>query len=341
MTHHLRTVAIVVLAVGLVVFFLLGVNLEEVWGEMRGGHTGFLLLASLMQALLYLLRALRWRLLLRPIGRVRYGIALRATMIGFGLSAMLPARPGEVARAYVLARRVGFSTTATFATIIFERLLDLITVLLLFGAFLTFFDPGVEHLNARVLTALKVGATVSGAASLIALWAAFTIAGRPGALNWIFGPLSRLLPRRAAEIVDGLAAKVASGLSVVRQPGVLVGALVVSIILWLTIAVGAWAAVSAYRLAIPFTGTFLLLALLLVGVAVPTPGAVGGFHAAFYLGLTAFYGASPDSAAAAAIVFHALSFIPVALVGLILMAQEGMTFASVRHAAAGKNAERS
>ena len=51
MTHHLRTVAIVVLAVGLVVFFLLGVNLEEVWGEMRGGHTGFLLLASLMQAL--------------------------------------------------------------------------------------------------------------------------------------------------------------------------------------------------------------------------------------------------------------------------------------------------
>ena len=339
MTHPLRIVAIVVLTVGLLVFFLSGVNLGEVWSEMRGGQPGFLLLASLMTALLYLLRAWRWRLLLRPIGQVRYGLALRATIIGFGLSAMLPARPGEVARAYVLARRVGFSATSTFATIILERLLDLITVLLLLGAFLTLFDPGLEHVDARMLAAVKLGATVSGVGSLVALWAAFTVAGRPGALDWILRPVSRLLPRRAAEIVDGLATKVASGFSVVRQPGVLVGALAVSVILWLTIALGAWAAVSAYRLAVPFTGTFLLLALLLVGVAVPTPGAVGGFHAAFQLGLTAFYAAPPDRAAAAAIVFHAISFVPVALAGLVLMAQEGVTFASIRHAAAGKNGE--
>ena len=76
-----------------------------------------------------------------------------------------------------------------------------------------------------------------------------------------------------------------------------------------------------------------------MGVAVPTPGAVGGFHAAFQLGLTAFYAAPPDRAAAAAIVFHAISFVPVALAGLVLMAQEGVTFASIRHAAAGKKGE--
>ena len=56
----------------------------------------------------------------------------------------------------------------------------------------------------------------------------------------------------------------------------------------------------------PFTGSFLIMALLVVGVAVPTPGAVGGFHAAFRLGATTFFGAPDDAAVGAAIVLHAV-----------------------------------
>ena len=56
----------------------------------------------------------------------------------------------------------------------------------------------------------------------------------------------------------------------------------------------------------PFTGSFLLIALLVVGVAVPTPGAVGGFHEAFRIGATMFYGAPDDAAVGAAIVLHAV-----------------------------------
>ena len=55
---------------------------------------------------------------------------------------------------------------------------------------------------------------------------------------------------------------------------------------------------------VPFTGSFLLIALLVVGVAVPTPGAVGGFHEAFRLGATMFFGAPDDAAVGAAIVLH-------------------------------------
>ena len=49
-----------------------------------------------------------------------------------------------------------------------------------------------------------------------------------------------------------------------------------------------------------------MLALLVVGVAVPTPGAVGGFHEAFRLGATAFFGADNDAAVGAAILLHAV-----------------------------------
>ena len=68
----------------------------------------------------------------------------------------------------------------------------------------------------------------------------------------------------------------------------------------------------------PFTGTFLLQALLVIGVAVPTPGAVGSYHEAYRIGVTTFFGAAEDAAVAAAIVTHAISYIPVVLTGLHL-----------------------
>ena len=74
----------------------------------------------------------------------------------------------------------------------------------------------------------------------------------------------------------------------------------------------------------PFTGGWLMLAPLVVGVAVPTPGGVGGFHEAFRLGATAFFGADNDTAVGAAIVLHAISVVPVVIVGLIFIIQDGL-----------------
>jgi uncharacterized membrane protein YbhN (UPF0104 family) len=79
----------------------------------------------------------------------------------------------------------------------------------------------------------------------------------------------------------------------------------------------------------PFTGTFLLQALLVIGVAVPTPGAVGSYHEAYRIGVTAFFGAAEDAAVAAAIVTHAISYIPVVLAGVIFMAQDGLSMGRV------------
>ncbi len=79
----------------------------------------------------------------------------------------------------------------------------------------------------------------------------------------------------------------------------------------------------AFRLAVPFTGSFLLVALLVIGVAVPTPGAIGGFHEAFRLGATMFFGAPDDAAVGAAIVLHVLSIGPALLLGLFFAAQAG------------------
>ena len=68
-----------------------------------------------------------------PSAARRFGTAFRTTVIGFAAIFLLPARIGEVLRPYLLARHEGLNAAATFATVIVERLLDLVTVLLLFG----------------------------------------------------------------------------------------------------------------------------------------------------------------------------------------------------------------
>jgi uncharacterized membrane protein YbhN (UPF0104 family) len=89
----------------------------------------------------------------------------------------------------------------------------------------------------------------------------------------------------------------------------------------------------AFGFAIPFTGSFLMIALLTLGVAVPTPGAVGGFHEAFRVGATMFYGAPDAAAVGAAIVLHLFTIGPALLLGLFFAAQEGLNMGSMQRLA--------
>ena len=79
-----------------------------------------------------------------------------------------------------------------------------------------------------------------------------------------------------------------------------------------------------FDVAMPFTGSWLMLGPLVVGVAVPTPGGVGGFHEAYRVGATAFFGADNNTAVGAAIVLHAISVLPVIIVGLLFIVQDGL-----------------
>src|SRR3970282_2470226 len=83
----------------------------------------------------YVIRAYRWQFLLHPIGPNRFRTAFRPTVIGFAALGVLPARAGDVLRPYLLARQEGLTVSATLATIVMERVLDLIAVLALLALY--------------------------------------------------------------------------------------------------------------------------------------------------------------------------------------------------------------
>ena len=331
---RLRAALVLLLTIGLLAYFLHGVDREAVWRETRRADAGLLVLALLLVLVNYVLRAFRWQYLLAPIGPTRFTIAFETTVIGFAASALLPARAGEVLRPYLLARREQLPPSACFATIILERLLDLVTVLLLFGVFVLLVDPASLAGDPALYSRVKTGGLLAAAGSIAGLGVFFALAGHPERLGRLALRVERVLPPKLARAVARFVETFAQGLAVMRQPGRLVVALVLSLPLWLSIAAGIWVTSRAFHMTFGFLGSFLVMTLLVVGVAVPTPGQVGGFHAMYRIAVVTFFGVPEPTAVGAAIVLHAVSFLPVTLLGLAFMAREGLSLGRMRQMAA-------
>ncbi|HEY2905560.1 MAG TPA: lysylphosphatidylglycerol synthase transmembrane domain-containing protein [Vicinamibacterales bacterium] len=329
----MRTLIVVALAAALLALVLYNVDLRGVGREIVHARFEWLTLSLLTMFANLVIRAWRWQYLLEPLGATSFANAFRATAVGFAATSILPARAGEVIRPYFLARHERMSATAAFATVILERVLDMLTVLVLLAAYVFFFRPELSATNAVAFEAVKWAGATAAVGAIGALVFFFVLAGDPARLGRMLSRLEQVLPSTLAGLLARVAEKFATGLGVVRRPGRLLVALLLSLPLWLSIALGTWAVSVAFHLAVPFTGSFLLVALLVVGVAVPTPGAVGGFHAAYKFAATTFFAAPDDAAVGAAIVLHALTVGPNLLLGLFFAAQAGLNISVMKQLA--------
>ena len=86
------------------------------------------------------LRAVRWSALIAPIKRVSVLNLFSATMIGFMANCVLPARVGEIIRPVMVAKKEKVKVTASFATVVMERIFDLLSIIV-FASLLFFFLP--------------------------------------------------------------------------------------------------------------------------------------------------------------------------------------------------------
>ena len=333
MQPRVRNALIFLLTIGLLGVFLRSVNVADVWAETRRANPWPLLLAVGLTGVTYAVRAFRWQYLLAPIGTTHFGVAFRTTVIGFAATFLLPARAGEVIRPYLLARREGLNATAAFATVILERLLDLITVLFLFAWFVLTAAPDSIGGDPAQFARVKLGGLAAAAAALGGAVVLFVLAGHPERMGRLALSIERVLPAKLAQAVARFVETFSQGLAVMRQPRRMLNALALSVPLWLAIASGIWLTSQAFHITFPFPASFLVTTLLVVGVAVPTPGAVGGFHLAYEIAAEVFFGAPADRAVGAAIVLHAISFVPVTLLGIYFMAREGLTLSGARRIA--------
>ena len=236
-------------------------------------------------------------------------------------------------RPYLLARREGLNPTSAFATIMLERLLDLVTVLLLFAVFVFTVGPGVISGDPGQLARVKVGGGWRRLAAVAGVAVFFALAGHPERLGRAALRIERVLPARLARIVAGFVETFAQGLAVHAPsgPAARVARAVVSDV-----------DVDRGRDLAVVAGISHYVSLSGFVPRDDDPGrrrrgadarAIGGFHAAYMFAVTTFFGVETDRAAAAALVLHAISFVPVTLLGIVFMMREGLTLAGARRLA--------
>jgi uncharacterized protein (TIRG00374 family) len=329
-----RTVLVTALAIGLLAFFIRNADFSRVLTEMRAARPEWLAASVVLTIAMYFVRAERWQYLLEPLGPTRFWVAFKTTVIGFAATSALPARVGEVLRPYLLAKQEGLPFTATLATIVIERILDLAAVLMLLAVFMSLSADDAARAAPTLFRAIAIGAAAMGVVVVVVLALMFAMAGHPERLHALVLRAERVLPGRIARMIANLTRTFAEGLSVVRRPARLIASLGWSVVLWVMISAQAWLVGQAFGISLSFIGAFLLTSMLVVGVALPTPGGIGGAHEAFRLGTTAFFGANNDTAVGAAIVWHALSIAPVILGGAWFAMRDGLTMGSLRTMAA-------
>ena len=324
----IRTVLVTLLAIALFAWFLSRANLSGVATEIAHARTDLIIWSAVIAVVMPVVRAVRWRYLLDPIGPTRFGPVLRATIVGFAALALLPARAGDVIRPYLVARTERLSAPSVFATIVMERVLDVIVVLTLLASFVWLFN-GRAILPAGMLAPIQASATLAAGLVVVLMAMMWTLATHPERIERLVARSDRLLPRRAAHSLARLARTFSEGFAVAREPRDLAIAFAWSFPLWVSIAFQAWLVTRAFGIAIPVAGSFLIEAMLVIGVAVPTPGAVGSFHEAYRIAVTAFFHAPNNAAVSAALVLHAVSFFTSLVPGIVVMARDGMSVAGL------------
>jgi uncharacterized protein (TIRG00374 family) len=300
------------------------VNLQELLGALAGADYRLIVPAMLLWLIGYCARTLRWRTLLAgsKVGSLLslFGVL----MVGFATNNLLPARLGELARAYLLRRQTGLRKTFVLASIFLERIFDGLALVAMLVVLSTLIElPGWGREVELVAAALFVG---------VALGVAILVYRHDLVANLV-ELVTRPLPGRIGAFAVGAFGAFVSGLGAMRRPDVVIGSSLLSIVVWGI----EWAAyvvvASAFSLGLTTAQLAAACAFLLVvvnlGIMLPAaPGYVGTFQF-FAVSALAVWGVPREPALAVAIVAHLAQYVLVTAIGLVFFGREHLSLLTV------------
>ncbi|MGB0043166.1 MAG: lysylphosphatidylglycerol synthase transmembrane domain-containing protein [Terriglobales bacterium] len=266
----------------------------------------------------YVVRAIRWKIFLRPVRPQASAASLVSpTVIGFTGLALL-GRPGELIRPYLIARRQNLTFSSQLAVWMVERIFDVgaFTVLLVSAIFLAagprtlpFYDRFRE-----------------GGFLLLALVAAFSLGA--AAIHWKGEAIANWIERRFSHLAANMGHKIAarvrefrSGLNTIHGPVSLAALIGLSLLMWFMIIVSYQEVAHSYGVSvlnIRRSEVLVLMGASMIGSLVQLPGIGGGAQLATIAALQRIFDVPPELAASCGILLWLVSFVAIVPVGLLL-----------------------
>jgi glycosyltransferase 2 family protein len=287
-----------------------GIEFRGVIDGFRTIRCGYVLPSLAAMLLMQLLRSIRWGLILRPLGKVDQLSLFSVTSVGFLAIIAIPARLGELARPYLITKKSLIPMSSALGTVFVERVLDSLTVLII-AVLALFFTPLPPWLVRSSTLLLLVTLALSVVMILMVV--------RREATLRVLAPLIGRLPVRYAGAVNRLIDHFIEGFRIMVDPALLLTVTFLSIVIWLVDVLAIYLLFLAFGLHLPVAAAFVLMIILIIGIAIPTaPGFIGNWHYFCILGLGLF-GIPKTDALTFAIIYHALSIGIVILLGFIFL----------------------
>lgn len=266
----------------------------------------------------FLLRGLRWRVMLSHIKLLSIKATTGGIIIGYMGNNVLPARAGELIRAVYIGKKENISNTSLLGTILIERVFDglvIVGFLIASSLFLEMDSDKSKLVNSIILLG---GIIFGGALFIVTLGAKYR-----NKAELFFALLIRHFPTKMSQKSQTVVSDFLDALSILRAHKNLSLTLVYSVLVWLTEGLVFFLALIAFQLpANPLIACFTL-AIVNLGMLVPSaPAGIGIFQAGNILAFS-FFGITVEKALSYSIVVHFIMIVPITVIGLFLLNKDG------------------
>ncbi len=311
------------IAISLICLILLlwNIDFREVLTSLREANYLWLLPAFLPYAGTLASKVFRWQLLFPgDHKRIRREKLFSALMISYALNTILPARLGELARAYVIGETERLSKSLALSTIVVEKVLDILTLLLFLVLLLPFVTlPSWVQRPALTMAPIFL--------CLFALILALTYQ-RERTLSLV-SSFSKHIPRVGGERILGSLDSALSGFDVLRSARRNIVLWGWSLVVWITSALFILFVMFAFHINAPPSAAVLVLCVTSLGMTVPSsPGYIGVYHWLVVSTLLIF-DVDRELALSYAFALHAVTFLPLTLLGIFYMMRENYSLQKI------------
>ena len=278
--------------------------------------------------LIYVLRVLRWEILMRPVKKLSLGTLMGATLIGYMASNVLPLRAGEFIRPAFVKMRYGASFTGTLATIVVERLLDIVGLAMMLIYVVIFWPISATTSVHNIFNTSKIALVL---AIVIICTTALILILRywPEKVKGFFLAATKLLPQSVQQRALLLIDQFVTGLTPLANLQDAALMIFYTIAGWVLDIISVYYSARVFGFCMSFSGACFVVICIILAVALPqAPGYIGTFHWAATLSALLLQMPKP-AAVSFAIFVHAVGIIPVTIAGLLVLWKTGLTLRTV------------
>lgn len=279
------------------------------------------------QLIAHYVRAWRWQFLLRPV-KPKIGTynSFKAVVAGYGLNNVIP-RAGEIVRPAMIARSESVPFAGALATIVLERILDVIALgsivtisLFLFRDEFAKAFPEIASATLPVIGVIAIGLVV---------FVVVVVNRKVGDL--VLTIINKVLPAKIAGVLSHAFTTFTTGLHGLSRETILpivIGTLGVWLFYILSTLAGIYIFPGSGIEHIGIDGALALLALTGISITIPTPGGTGTYHYFISRALAGFFGTPLPTAIAFATITHGVNYLAVTILGLFYMLRAGVSLGS-------------